>query len=652
MNKLLLLLLLILSTKSFSQNDFNSEDLTVTKADLNIKTYKKDSTANALMIYEYGKSYVDKKSYKLVTEVKQKLKILNRKGFDKSNIEIHLYNDGSTKEKISNITATTFNIENNSVSRTQLEKSQIYEEKYNDNYTIVKFTFPNIKEGSVISYSYTLETPYMFKYRPWYFQSDIPTLYSQYEASIPGNYEYNIKLVGFLKLETEESVIEKNCLDGGRGTFANCSNYNYVMKDIPAFNEEEYMTSSNNYLARIEYELKTFRGFDGIVKNYTKTWKTVDSELKNDKDIGRQLNKSSVAKGLLDGLIVNEKDPLTKAKAIYKYIQDTYVWNGKYDIFKEVSIKNLIDNKSGKVSEINILLHNLLDEYGIEVFPVLLSTRNNGFATKIFPILTDFNYMIVQAKIDGKTYLLDATEKYASFGELPFRCLNQYGRLLDFDTGSYWIDINAAIPSFIHYKVELYLTSEAELQGKITKKATGYHALPLKQAYFENKKDYLKSRMDKYPNIDFLEYKVLTEDRTDFEFNEVFEVKQDAEITGNNIYLNPFLFKFFTENLFKLQERTYPIDFGYKDSFLYTIKIVLDKSYEVLEYPKDLTLKLPNNSGALLLTSKIEGNTIQLYFKITFNEPIYNPEFYDYIKKFMGTVVDTQNNALMVIQKK
>lgn len=652
MKILLILILLILSTKGISQKIFNSEDLTVTKSDMEITTYEKDSTADALMIYEYGKSYVDKNSYKLITQVKQKLKILNRKGFDNANIEIQLYNDGSSKEKISNITATTFNIENNIVSKTQLEKSQIFEEKYNENYTIVKFTFPNIREGSVISYSYTLETPYMFKYRPWYFQGNIPTLYSQYEASIPGNYEYNIKLVGFLKLETEASVVETNCLDGGRGSYANCSNYKYVMTNIPAFNEEEYMTTSNNYLSRIEYELKTFRGFDGVVNNYTKTWKTVDSELKNDKDIGRQLNKSSIVKGLLDESILNGKDPLTIAKTIYRYIQDNYVWNGKYEIFKEVSINDLVANKSGKVSEINILLHNLLDENNIEVMPVLLSTRSNGFATKIFPVLSDFNYLIVQATIDGKTYLLDATEKYTSFGELPFRSLNQYGRLLDFKNGSYWIDIKAETPSFIQYKVELDLTSEAKLQGKITIKTTGYHALPLKQAYFQNKQDYLKSRKDKYQTIDFLEYNVLTEDKSDYEFNEVFRIEQETETVGNNIYLNPFLFKFFTENLFKLQERTYPIDFGYKDSYLYTIKIILDNNYEVLEYPKDLTLKLPNNKGSLLLNSKIEGNTVQLYFRLNFSEAIYNPEYYNDIKKFMGTIVDTQNNSLIVIQKK
>ena len=52
-----------------------------------------------------------------------------------------------------------------------------------------------------------------------------------------------------------------------------------------------------------------------------------------------------------------------------------------------------------------------------------------------------FNYLILKTTIDGKDYFLDATEPYLSFGELPFRALNQYGRLMDLEDGSYWEDI-------------------------------------------------------------------------------------------------------------------------------------------------------------------------------------------------------------------
>jgi hypothetical protein len=59
--------------------------------------------------------------------------------------------------------------------------------------------------------------------------------------------------------------------------------------------------------------------------------------------------------------------------------------------------------------------------------PVIISTIDNGMVHPIYPIITKYNYLIVRATIDGKTVLLDATEKDVPFGLLPYRCLNQRG---------------------------------------------------------------------------------------------------------------------------------------------------------------------------------------------------------------------------------
>ena len=643
-------ILLVIHVKA--QSNFNSENNTVTKGDLETNIYEKDSTANAIVLYEFGNSYIDNKTFKLNTEITKKVKILNRNGFEKATIEEYLYYSGSSKESMYDISATTFNLENGSMTSTRLDKKDIFEEKYNDRHNIIRFTLPNIKEGSVIVYNYRLTTPYMYKYKEWRFQDDIPKLHSEYHASIPANWDYNIKLVGSKKLLKNDLKLKPRCLEGNNGTHADCSEFVYIMKDIPAFIKEDYMTTVDNYLSRIEYELKTFKGFDGRVENLTKTWKTVDSEIKTDNDLGRQLGKSSILKELIDESITNEPDSLKKAIAIYKYVQENYTWNGKHEIFKDVSVKDLIKNKSGKVSEINILLHNLLAEYGIEVLPVLLSTRENGLPTKIYPVISDFNYLIVQATINDKTYLLDATDDYLSFGEIPFKCLNHYGRLMDFEKGSYYVDIEAEKTSVINHRVELDLDENEMLKGKIDSRSSGYHALPLKKRYYSNKQDYLKDYENKYNNISFLDHSVSDEDKTSFDFLETFKVESHVENIAGNVYINPFLFKFFTENPFKLQERTYPIDFGYKDAFLYNLKINYGENYEVVESPSDLAYSLPNSKGSIILSSKIQGNSVLLFFKFNFNEAFYDPIYYDSLKDFFFKIVDIQKNSLIVLKKK
>lgn len=637
----------------FSQSAFNVSGYNVTNDDLKISTYSKDSTANALVIYDYGNSYFDQEDFRLKTEVKRKIKIFNRDGFDKANVSILLYKNSDNKEKITDISGTTTNINDNGTLDIQkLDKSQIFTEKYNANYTLVKFTMPNIKEGSVIKYSYKLDKPFIFNYRSWYFQSDIPTLYSEYHASIPANYEYNIKLVGEIPLSVNTTDVEKNCLRASSNAKADCFKSVYVMKDIPAFIDEKYMTTRENYISKVEYELKVYKSFDGGKDNITKSWKTVDKELKTEKSIGRQLNKGSVVKDLLSKEITNEKDQLKKTQAIVKYVQSNYKWNEKIGVFREVDLQDTVENKIGTSSEINLLLYNLLKENNIEVFPILMSTRSNGLPTRIFPVISEFNYIILQAKIGGEIYFLDATSPYLSFGQLPFRCLNQYGRLLDLKDGSYWVDINVENNSAASYIVETKLEDD-NIIGSLEYKTTGYQSNDNKAAYFKNKTSYFTDYQNENTNITVTNHEVKTKAKNSNEFNEVIDFEIDSEVIGSSIYINPFITTFFDENPLKLQERTYPIDFGYKDSYTYIYKLAYDANiYEVTELPEIKKHQLPNGTGSLLLNVTKNDSEIIIYFKFNFKEAIYNQNYYPYLKQYFSTIVDLQKNSLIVLKKK
>lgn len=652
MKRLFVILLLLNSSVFYSQTERLSRGFEINKPELEQRTFARDSTANAIVIYEVGESHVDRETFNLKTTVQRKLKILNQNGFNYATLSIALYNnDKGKKEELKEIKATVYNLENDRVTKTQFERNKVLEEKYNDNYTLMKIAFPNVKEGSVIVYSYTVETPFFFKYHGWNFQEDIPKLYSEYNASIPANWEYNIKLVGGQKLKTNYSDLERYCLEVSGGGHSDCAVYKYVMEDIPAFVEENYMTAQRNYRSRIEYELKTVTDFYGKKDHITKTWKSTDSEIKKETDLGRQLKKTSLVKGLLSDQIQAENDDLKKAKSIFKYVQDNYAWNEKYRVFENISVKDLINDKSGNVGEINSLLYNLLVENDIDAQPMLLSTRQNGFITKLYPVLSDFNYLIVKAHIDGKTYLLDATSDYTPFGLLPFRCLNQYGRVLDFKNSSEWYDISVDDYSIKEYRCEFEIDANDSLKGTVAYNSTGYHALDDRRFYFIDAEAFDKFS-NKHNAIDISDFKILTTEKTADDFSSTFNIESTPDVIGNTIYLNPFLFKYFEENPFKLQERSYPIDFGYKDSYTYRIKITVDESYHIKEIPEPVQVALPNKKGAFIMSTTQQNNVLMMYFKLTFNEPIYESNYYDSLKILMNKVVDAQMNSFIVLEKK
>ncbi len=64
-------------------------------------------------------------------------------------------------------------------------------EAYSDNLNRAKFTLPNVKEGSVIEYSYRITSEFLSYLRDWEFQREIPTVWSEYKVTIPEYFHYN-----------------------------------------------------------------------------------------------------------------------------------------------------------------------------------------------------------------------------------------------------------------------------------------------------------------------------------------------------------------------------------------------------------------------------------------------------------------------------
>lgn len=650
----LLPFLLLVSSSIIGQGNYNSKSMVVSNSDLQNNTFSQDTTANAFFIYEKGYSRIQNGGdYNLLTDYAAKIKILNEKGYDNATVEIVLYKDKSNKQTYQDLVAHTYNLEDGKIVKTKVTETSIYKEEYDKHFTRIKFTFPNLKPGSVLTYSYQFASPFKYRFKGWKFQSDIPKIHSQFTADIPGNYLYNIRLIGYQKLSKDESSIKKNCLSVNyMESTADCSHNEYAMENIPAFINEKYMTSENNYLSRIAFELSEFRWFDGSVKKYTKTWKSVDREFKTEKSIGRQLKKLSVTQNILPDSLAKTANTLKKAKDIYNYLCSTYKWNQKFNIFRGVEIKDIIKNKTGNVGEINILLHNTLKQQGFDVKPIMLSTRNNGFPTKIHPVLNDFNYLIVHLNLDDKIYLLDATESTLDFGEIPFRCLNKYGRLLDFKNGSSWIDIEPSKNTSNYYREFLKLDQDLNISGQSSYNFSGYHAYYKRKKYkdFSQNKT-IEALKDDYENYNLSNIEIEGTKTNDKPFKLNFDFSYTPDQADGIIFINPFLSPFFEENPLKLNQRTYPVDFGYKDSYSYMVLIEIPDGYEFEEIPKNIIYNLPDNLGKVIVSAEVKGKMLTLNQRINFTSSYYTVPYYTSLKEFFNHIVDINTNTLITVKK-
>lgn len=640
------LLLLLVSTIGFAQHHKKQKLGQATNEELKMMFYEKDSLAKALVLFEKANVYIDKSNdYNFRTDIYKRIKIFDKSELKKGTVSFYLRN----KEKVKNINAVTNNLVNNVKRKVFLTDDKIFEKQVNENWKEITFTLPEVKEGSVIEYQYSIISPY-HKIRDWYFQSNIPKVKSAFNFSILGNWKYNSRLIGYEKLDKDTVYIKKNCLfipSIGDGA---CAVYDYQMNDIPAFKEEKHMLSKENYLSRLIFDAISFTSTKGIVTNYTKTWKDADKTMRT-QFLDKQTSKKSYFKKNLPNHIFSISEDLEKAKAVYKHIQDKLFWNGDYWTRKN-NVKDVYKTKKGSVDGINLVLYNALKAADIESYLVMSSTRNNGLPTKLYPIVSDFNYVLVKAVINGKFYFLDATDKQLHFGEIPFKCLNGDGRVLDFKKGSYWQTLKSIKKSSYRLSKSLKLEEDGSLKGNVLFKTKGYYALNTRKLiYKKSEEDYLDYLESKYPNIAVDSFSIIENNEKALSINYDLTVEDASIDDGHTIKLNPFIIERFTENPFKLSNRKYAVDFGYPKTISQVIKIEIPENYTVKNAIKKQALSLPNKGGRFIINSSFNGKVINIFFTFSLNKKIYSNQEYYYIKELYNKIINTQKSYITLIKK-
>ncbi len=656
MKYILTLSLLLFITKSQAQKlELPFKFGHVPLSELNLKYYAKDSTANAVVLYEkaLAKMIVANNYILLQTDYYYKIKIFNQNGFDNATKSIYLYNTNKRREKLENLVVLTHNLANGVDNKTSLGKDNIFKSRENEHWREIKFTAPNVKKGSVIEIKYTTRSPFFFNFVGWSFQGDIPKIYSELHSLIPGNWVYNKKLVGFKHLDVKKQSIKKRCFFFiGLEDEADCVDLTYGMKDVPAFKTEKYLSSKKNYLSRIAFELSEYHHFDGRVDKYTKTWKDVDKKLKYNAELGGQLKKIDFTKKQLPIKLFEESDTLKKAIGIYHYIQNNFKWNEKYPQITDTNIKNTFKNKVGSAIDINLILCDALNAAGIESKLMLAATRNKGFPTYVHPVLSDFNYAIVFTKIGKVYYELDAGQKLLGFGTLPFKILNSYGRILDFDKGSFWQDI---IPTRRNKTTSINL--------KLNKDSfSGFMRITTNLYSAKNKRDeILNDGVDKYKklfadsfeseDLNISAYRNLNLNNYEKPLIEDFKIEFDNQSNDDDLFIiNPFYDKI-ESNPFQLKKRTYPVDFGYPRTDNYRITYIIPKNYQISSVPKDVNLILKNNAGSFISKSIIKGQSIIINYKININHVSFSPADYNQIKSLFSQIIDYQNEVIILKKK-
>ena len=292
--------LLVIITTSINANSFPKVPKfgKVSNDEMTMKVCAIDTSASAVVIFDQGISDMryDKALSQFVLETRRhiRIKIFSKEALDFGDVELPMYVSGSSRERITNLKAQTYNLENGKVSKVKLSKRDIMEEKVSDNRTVYKFTMPKVQEGSVIEYSYILTSPFTYTLETWYFQSSIPTLSSSFQVSIPEYYNYSHKLSGYenVKFSRDQMPVsivftQNNRTSDGYSVKSSVSNQtvNYkanILKlyatNLPGLRREAYVDNIRNYITKVDFELLSRQFPNDRRVEYSNKWETINKD--------------------------------------------------------------------------------------------------------------------------------------------------------------------------------------------------------------------------------------------------------------------------------------------------------------------------------------------------------------------------------------
>ena len=663
--KNLVYLSVLVINQSFAQDKL---DIKFGKINSNVfgpSAVKFDSGANALVIADIGSTYFegnDQGYFTIVFTRFLRVKILNKNGFGIGDQQISLYhNSDGDFEKLTAFKASTFNFDNGAISETKLDDKSIYDDKDHKDYIKKKFTMPALKVGSIFDIQYSIKSPFYQQLMPWIFQGNYPCLWSEYEVTIAPPFHYAMKLQGDQHFDIDISKeIDKTYSIRELNGIAQTNMYSYtgaavyrrwVKRNIPALHEEPFITTLGNYNTRVSFQLNFIQMSNQDEKHeYLSSWNKASKDLLEYELFGLALNHENMwmadeFKNLIDEGNLKEE----KTYKIFNYVRDNFRAVSDKGMYVSSSLKNVFKTRQGNVADINLLLTAMLRKAGIRADPLILSTRDNGVANPGYPLINEYNYVICVAYPEDKMVTLDASLPYIGYGDLPSRCYNGWGHIINEEHS---LPVNFSTDS-LH---ETAITSVIMINDEKGFPSGAYRStfgkndsyLAREEILGNGEESYKKKIRDSYgTNFTMENFGVDSLKKYVFPLTVHFDFDLKEMTSGDIIYFDPVLDLTYKSNPFISMDRHYPVEMPYRIDKTYLLNMDIPSGYQVEELPKSVRVNYNGNEGRFEYLIQKGETSLQLRVQIKLNKSFFTTDEYATLREFFASVVKKESEQIV-----
>ncbi|MFN8291565.1 MAG: DUF3857 domain-containing protein [Chitinophagaceae bacterium] len=647
MKKMLLLLfsfpLWLISNGQAPLPDFGVIDM----ADMTLTACPFEPTAPAMKLFEVHETSYDRSSYgsRLKMETRVRIKIFNTKGYEYASVRIpYLSKKGFAK--IKELKGIIYNLDaGGKIVTERLEKKDFFKQKGDEIVKQVNFTFPGLKPGSVIEFTYTRIENDITLLEPWLIQAEIPCRYASLVMTTPVESFIKEKLFGADTIPRTERLVENG----------NSRRVVYFKENISSFKPEPYMSSRKDNIIRMIFFHLPIGGTAGRTNNTTPDvfWAAKGRSLLNSYSFGGQVDDSIPGTRSYIDSALHIPTLRNRVKYLFETVQKNILQKEEQTMYPD-DLAEAWKSKAGNTAEINLILLNLLLKSGVVAYPFLVSTRENGKVSKDFPSFSQMNGVDVVAVIDSSSYyLLDASLKFQTFDSPPFNILNREVLLLQPDDIR-WVMVSDQRPLL---KQNINLFCEIRENGLIEGDASIQHYNYAKSFILDSTIDEDDKNDDKYfdtktESLRILSKKTELPDNPEEPLLQTVSFTYEPQQTEDFFYINPQFLISKKKNPFTSNTRAADIDFGCNQEIALSLSLLLPAGFEVEHLPKNTTVRAPDSSFFYYRTYSCNTEYVNMNEVFKLNRPLYSKEEYEGLKESFARMYKLMNEELILKRKK
>lgn len=478
-----------------------------------------------------------------------------------------------------------------------------------------------------------------------FFHDRYPVKEKTFEFKVP-----NWLTVDFKTMNFEGSKIEKKVLPKGDYTM-----YTFTMRDIPALKQEPKSIGIAFTEPHLIIQIKSFENKGEAIKGFDK----VDDVYNwNYRLYQMAANEPDQLKAAVTKVLQGKTNDTEKIKAIYYWVQDNirYIaYEDGYSGYVPSSAQEVLTKKYGDCKGMANLLTEMLKLAGYDARFTWIGTRDIPYP-QATPALCVNNHAITTLYYNAKEYFLDATEKYAPFGENAYRIQGKEAMIANKEKFEIkMVPLTTGEEHKIQTRADFSL-ADNNLTGKLKIVFTGnertefhqtYQQLPVtsQQEFLENMLEFgnsnISSKMTKTSDLQNREIPVVIEGESNLSNN--------VSIIEGDYYVNIDFFPKTLQSYLPDEKRTRGYDLNWVTAFEDELSLTIPANKKFADIPEKLEVSNDNYSftGEYVVT----GNKIILKKKLLIKKSTIAKKDFPAWAKFLESIKGFSENYITVTAK-